>query len=158
MKNIFWFDLTTSMQWTGGVVGIVRAELEIGASLARLYPQIRFSQFTGQKFIEIPKKDIPWIFTDGNVADVYLQNRKYQPAETNRTDKNESKNKVDTFLKSLENELPSRGRRFQHALVLAVESSPPNMKLPMRALAWLPKKLVGGLINIKKNQQPKHFF
>jgi len=150
MKNIFWFDLTTSMQWTGGVVGIVRAELEIGASLARLYPQIRFSQFTGQKFIEIPKKDIPWIFTDGNVADVYLQNRKYQPAETNRTDKNESKNKVDTFLKSLENELPSRGRRFQHALVLAVESSPPNMKLPMRALAWLPKKLVGGLINIKK--------
>jgi len=62
MKNIFWFDLTTSMQWTGGVVGIVRAELEIGASLARLYPQIRFSQFTGQKFIEIPKKRYPLDF------------------------------------------------------------------------------------------------
>ncbi|MBK0094566.1 glycosyltransferase [Erwinia sp. S63] len=151
MKNTFWFDLTTSMQWTGGVVGIVRAELEIGASLARQYPQIRFSMFTGVSFVELSQNDIPWIYSQGNVADVYLQNRRPQPSETkNNTLENNSTVKVDAFLKTLEKELPSSGRRFQHALVLAVNSTPERLKLPVRILTWLPKKIAGGLINIKK--------
>ena len=148
MKNNFWFDLTTSMQWTGGVVGIVRAELEVGASLARLYPNIKFSMFDHGKFVEISRNDIPWIYTDSNVADIYLKNRKYQPDNDKRANQpDESEKKVDLFLKSLEKELPSRGRRFQHSLALAVEHSPPKLKMPMRVISWLPGKVVGGLIN-----------
>lgn len=148
MKKIFWFDLTTSMQWTGGVVGIVRAELEIGAALARLYPQVRFSTFSKGKFVELNRSDIPWIYTEGNVADVYLKNRAYQPAADKKTlQPDDAEKKVENFLHSLEMELPSRGRRFQHALTLAVEQSPPKLKLPMKVLAWLPKKVVGGLVN-----------
>lgn len=148
MKNNFWFDLTTSMQWTGGVVGIVRAELEVGAALARLYPNIKFSMFDHGKFVEISSNDIPWIYTDSNVADIYLKNRKYQPDNDKRANQpDESEKKVDLFLKSLEKELPSRGRRFQHSLALAVEHSPPKLKMPMRVISWLPGKVVGGLIN-----------
>ena len=156
MKNTFWFDLTTSMQWTGGVVGIVRAELEMGAALARLYPNIRFSMFDGGKFIEITRPEIPWIFTDGNVADVYLNNRKFQPANSQTNLKSqEADKKVDTFLKSLEIELPSRGRRIQHALALAADSSPGKLKLPVTIITWLPKKVVGGLVNLKRLQNRK---
>lgn len=148
MKNNFWFDLTTSMQWTGGVVGIVRAELEVGAALARLYPNVKFSMFDHGRFVEISRNDIPWIYTDSNVADIYLKNRKYQPDNDNRANQpDESEKKVDLFLKSLEKELPSRGRRFQHSLALAVEHSPPKLKMPMRVISWLPGKVVGGLIN-----------
>ncbi|MDT8850943.1 glycosyltransferase [Pantoea dispersa] len=150
MKNDFWFDLTTSMLWTGGVVGIVRAELEIGASLARIYPQIKFSMFKNGKFVALAKSEIPWIYTEGNVADVYLENRKSLAQENNKNiNASEADLKVENFLKSLESELPSRGRRFQHALALAVEATPTQYKLPMRVLAWLPKKVVGGVINAK---------
>ena len=35
-RSNIWFDLTCSMEWAGGVVGIVRAELEVAAGLKKL--------------------------------------------------------------------------------------------------------------------------
>lgn len=72
MKTI-WFDLTTSMCWHGGVVGIVRAELEIAAGLYKLDKSIRFSMLKGDVFEEIPISELDWLFSAENVADAYIQ-------------------------------------------------------------------------------------
>ena len=38
-----WMDMTNSLQtWKGGVVGIVRAELEIAKNMKRCDPDVRF--------------------------------------------------------------------------------------------------------------------
>ncbi|WP_010184546.1 glycosyltransferase [Sphingomonas sp. PAMC 26605] len=70
--NNLWFDMTTAFQWTGGVVGIVRAELEMACGLARTYPNIRFSMQIDQGFAEIPKHELRWLLDADNVADAYM--------------------------------------------------------------------------------------
>lgn len=70
--NNLWFDMTTAFQWTGGVVGIVRAELEMACGLARTYPDIRFSMQIDQGFAEISKDELGWLLNADNVADAYM--------------------------------------------------------------------------------------
>lgn len=70
--NTLWFDLTTTFQWSGGVVGIVRAELEIACGLARLCPEIRFSMEADQGFVEIEKSELRWLLDAENVTDAYM--------------------------------------------------------------------------------------
>lgn len=70
--NNLWFDLTTAFQWNGGVVGIVRAELEMACGLAKIFPDIRFSMQIDQGFGEIPKSELGWLLEADNVADAYM--------------------------------------------------------------------------------------
>jgi glycosyltransferase involved in cell wall biosynthesis len=70
--NNLWFDLTTAFQWNGGVVGIVRAELEMACGLANIYPHIRFSMQVDQGFGEIEKSELRWLLDAENVADAYM--------------------------------------------------------------------------------------
>ena len=70
--NNLWFDLTTALQWHGGVVGIVRAELEMACGLARIYPDLRFSMQIDQGFSEIAKDELQWLLEADNVADAYM--------------------------------------------------------------------------------------
>lgn len=67
-----WFDLTTAFQWTGGVVGIVRAELELACGLKKIHPAVRFSMQVDQGFVEIPHSEIKWLLDAPNVADAYM--------------------------------------------------------------------------------------
>ncbi len=69
----FWFDLTTSMEWTGGVVGIVRAELEIAWGLKKTDASVRFSMQRGNGFVEIPADQLAWLFEADNVTDAYMK-------------------------------------------------------------------------------------
>lgn len=71
--NTLWFDLTTTMQWTGGVVGIVRAELELACGLARIYPDLRFSLQIDQGFAEIERADLQWLIDADNITDAYMR-------------------------------------------------------------------------------------
>ncbi len=71
--NNLWFDLTTSMEWTGGVVGIIRAELELAAGLKRANPKLRFSVCYGAGFVQIPESELSWLLRAENVADAYMQ-------------------------------------------------------------------------------------
>lgn len=70
--NNLWFDLTTALQWSGGVVGIVRAELEMASGLARIYPNLRFSFQIDQGLTEISKTELKWLLDAENVADAYM--------------------------------------------------------------------------------------
>jgi glycosyltransferase involved in cell wall biosynthesis len=83
-----WFDLTTSMMWSGGVVGIVRAELEIASGLHKLNKQILYSMLVDEKFLEIPHSELEWLFNAENVADAYTsfcKTRRINNASESRT-------------------------------------------------------------------------
>jgi glycosyltransferase involved in cell wall biosynthesis len=68
-----WVDLTTSMEWTEGVVGIIRAELEIACGLYKLDGNIRFSMQIENGFVEIEKDQLQWLLDSENVADAYMK-------------------------------------------------------------------------------------
>jgi len=68
-----WLDLTTAFQWTGGVVGIVRAELELACGLKKVHPAVRFSMLVDQGFAEISESELKWLLDAPNVADAYMK-------------------------------------------------------------------------------------
>jgi glycosyltransferase involved in cell wall biosynthesis len=72
LEKTIWFDLTTSMEWRGGVVGIVRAELEIANKLFKLNPNVRFSMHIENGFVEIQKTQLKWLLEADNVTDAYM--------------------------------------------------------------------------------------
>lgn len=71
--NNLWFDLTTTLQWNGGVVGIVRAELEMACGLAKFYPDLRFSMQIDQGFAEISRDELRWLLDADNITDAYMR-------------------------------------------------------------------------------------
>lgn len=72
IEQSIWIDLTTSLEWREGVVGIVRAELEIASQLHKLAQNIRFSMQIENGFVEIPKSELAWLLNAENVADAYM--------------------------------------------------------------------------------------
>lgn len=71
-QQIIWVDLTTSMEWTEGVVGIIRAELEIACGLNKIHSNVKFSMQIENGFVEIKKDQLQWLLTSENVADAYM--------------------------------------------------------------------------------------
>lgn len=71
--STLWFDLTTCLQWTQGVVGIVRAELEIAVGLYRLDPSVRYSVQVDHGFAEVRHEDLAWLLNADNVVDAYMK-------------------------------------------------------------------------------------
>lgn len=78
-----WVDLSTSVRWNGGVIGIVRAELELARALYSLNPSTRFVAFNGEAFVEMEHERIKWLFASSSVADAYLKVRDYFRAAAN---------------------------------------------------------------------------
>jgi glycosyltransferase involved in cell wall biosynthesis len=79
-----WVDLTTSMEWTEGVVGIIRAELEIACGLNRVHENVRFSMQIENGFVEIQKDQLQWLLDSENVADAYMNFfKRYKKTDTN---------------------------------------------------------------------------
>ena len=68
-----WMDMTNSMHvWQGGVVGIVRAELEIAKNMHRADPDVRFCKFDGSGIVELPAGSLSWLWESDSVGDAYL--------------------------------------------------------------------------------------
>lgn len=70
-----WMDMTNSLRvWQGGVVGIVRAELEIAKNLKAIYPKLRISILNEENnFIEIVENELDWLWQSDSVADSYIK-------------------------------------------------------------------------------------
>lgn len=86
-----WIDLTNSMQvWKGGIVGIIRAELEIARNVYKNNSDVRFFKFNGL-FQEIKKEDISWLWECESVGDGYLtaMGRKQTAGLDNTNDAND---------------------------------------------------------------------
>lgn len=87
-----WMDMTNSLHvWQGGVVGIVRAELEIAKNMKAENPDVRFCKFDGVRFVEVKEEELSWLWDTESVGDGYLtamnRNQKADPApQVNCTD------------------------------------------------------------------------
>jgi glycosyltransferase involved in cell wall biosynthesis len=74
----YWFDLTHTMRWTGGIVGIVRAELEMGQKLRQLNPAIRFCYYSaGNAFVELSAAQLAELFDGEQLIESYLKFRQH---------------------------------------------------------------------------------
>lgn len=69
-----WMDLTNSLEdWQGGVVGIVRAELEIAKNLHSIDSNIKFCVCTGNTFKEVDIHSLEWLWNADSVGDAYCR-------------------------------------------------------------------------------------
>lgn len=136
MKRSIWFDMTTSMQWTGGVVGIIRAELEVAKNISKINDDIKFCMEKDGGFIEIKKKDIPWLWESNNVADAYIANRK---VETKKNVNAEVNNAI-----SLKNNIKTAGdgklNRLKNAFYFFISTMPKPLQGISLILLYLPLK------------------
>lgn len=68
-----WMDLTNSLVvWQGGVVGIVRAELEIAKNMHEIDNNIKYCVCKENSFVEIDENELNWLWNAKNVGDAYL--------------------------------------------------------------------------------------
>lgn len=141
--------------WKGGVVGIVRAELEIAKNLHNCDSQIRFSLYDGYKFVEIKPEKLEWLWNAENVGDAYLKamGRTLTVSE-----------KEDTFLKEAYPRLAetykysqSRLHRLSHGLNLFFSTWPKCIGVPLKwigkCLAFPLKKLSSARARYKEKRQ-----
>ena len=91
-----WVDLTTALEWTGGVVGIIRAELEIACGLNKVANNVKFSMQIENGFVEIKKEQLQWLLTAENVADAYMNffGRYKQKSGNEQTNRNSAQNYI----------------------------------------------------------------
>lgn len=69
-----WFDMTYSLiTWQGGMIGIVRAELEIARNLKICDPNLKISVFKNGKFLEVPETELQWLWNAESVGDAYIE-------------------------------------------------------------------------------------
>ncbi len=143
MKNQkIWLDISTSMRWTGGVVGIVRAQLEIASAINALFPEVRFSMFRDGNFVELEKHELPWLEGEGSVAERYIAARKMNEAVI--VEKQQPvRNRLDTLIDDLSMQNPSRVGRIQHAILLLVSALPYRLQALGLIATWLPRKILG---------------
>lgn len=69
-----WMDMTYSLSvWKGGLVGIIRAELELAKNLHLINKDIRFCRATNTGFIEIKPGELDWLWNSDKAGDAYLK-------------------------------------------------------------------------------------
>jgi len=130
-----WVDLSTSVKWDGGVIGIVRAELELARALFALDPTTRFVAFNGDAFVEMQHERIRWLFESRSVADAYLKVRDYfRAAAGYRTARQASPDypRYREMVASLPAFPPDRASQLRMSLVFgatAVQSPPTELML-----------------------------
>lgn len=137
-----WMDMTNSLHtWQGGIVGIVRAELEIAKNLHKENPNIRFSFFDGNRFLEVDTQKLKWLWESENIGDAYIEvmGRKHA-LQVNE----EKKDDIKLIEKSLQEEYPklaeaygfspSRLARLSHGVKLYFQTLPKWIGKPMTVI------------------------
>ena len=126
-----WMDMTNSLYaWRGGVVGIIRAELEIAKNLHKCDSQIRFSLYDGYKFVEIKAEKLEWLWNAENVGDAYLKAMGRIPSLINHEDtllKEAYPRLAETYSYS-----QSRLHRLSHGLNLFLSTWPKWIGVPLK--------------------------
>ena len=121
-----WMDMTNSLRvWQGGVVGIVRAELEIAKNLKAMNPKLRISILNEENcFVEISDQELNWLWSADSVADSYLKNMN---RENKKQEKKSEANKFYQKVSSLRNAYAysdSRLQRLKRAGYIIKENTP----------------------------------
>lgn len=159
-----WMDMTNSLKiWPGGVVGIVRAELEVAKHLKSISPDIRFSVYDGENFLEVEEKELKWLFEGKNVTEDYLKHfgrdKKVEKEADKETD---GKSVADgppidlNYIPNLQKARSysnSRVKRLKHAGVMLIQAMP-MVSRPLLYLMWLvaaiPLTIISGVIYVAR--------
>jgi glycosyltransferase involved in cell wall biosynthesis len=130
-----WIDMTnTLVTWQGGVVGIVRSELQIAKNLKSIYPELRVSKFDGYDFVEVEDNEIRWLWDSENVTDGYLKAMGRFEEKPDATEEGDSTiKKQRQSLKVAYSFSTSRLKRFDEAWRLLVAST----SLFMKPFLWI---------------------
>lgn len=153
-----WMDLTNSMySWGGGVVGIIRAELEIAKNLHKCDLSIRFSAYDGVRFVEIAPEKLSWLWETDNVVDAYM---KTMGRTQSGASKEESLTERYSELALAYGYSASRFFRLSHGVKLYLETLPAWLNDPLRTVGkiivspmrkiLLAKTRLAGLLRSKK--------
>ncbi|WP_343551223.1 glycosyltransferase [Pantoea sp.] len=137
MAKQIWFDMTTSMQWTGGVVGIVRAELEVAKNLHALNKDIKFCLENNGHIEEINVDSLSWLWETEDVTADYLKNRPNNSIKNNGI--------IENILNQDEAQRNSgigRSARLKRASLMGISVLPKHIQGISLLLAYLPLKLV----------------
>lgn len=155
-------DMTNSLRvWQGGVVGIVRAELEIAKNLKANYPELRISVINdAYGFSEIDTKKLDWLWNSDSVADAYLKEMGRDKKEIKVSGKEERDYlKELSGLQSAYAYSDSRLERLKRAGFLIREKSPKLVR-PLESVVgytvYLPVKM-GSVVRMlyKKKKQKR---
>lgn len=141
-----WMDLTNSLvTWKGGVVGIIRAELEIAKNMRKENPSIKFCKYQDGQYKEVGNEEISWLFENESVISGYLN--RFGRINANKNISPVMDSIYDTF--QWNNALassPSRVKRFTIAFFLYLNKLPKCvsivLKLAFLLLVSLPLQLV----------------
>jgi glycosyltransferase involved in cell wall biosynthesis len=131
-----WMDMTnTLVMWQGGVVGIVRTELEIAKNLKKLQPDLRISVYRDGCFEEIPEKKLAWLWNANTVTEAYLSHfgRKTGLGEEDAEKSNAKHESEYAALAEARRFSTSHVVRLKQAGRLFIKASP----LPLHPLLWL---------------------
>lgn len=129
-----WFDMTNSLRtWDAGVVGIIRAELEIAKNMKITYPELRVCVCNQGRFEEIPSESLTWLWNAESVADAYMkalgrENSAVAASADNQSNRNAA-------LIGAENYSVSRLVRLLDGAMMIVKSMP-KITRPLGYLLW----------------------
>lgn len=138
MTKTIWFDMTTSMQWTGGVVGIVRAELEVAKNLHAINKNIKFCMEKNGTIKEIEVESLNWLWLTEDVTADYLKNR---PG----INSNNISGVVDNIIIQKEVQAKSgvgRSARLKRACLMGISVLPKQLQGISLLAAFLPLKAI----------------
>ncbi|MGL5439565.1 MAG: glycosyltransferase [Filifactoraceae bacterium] len=143
-----WFDMTNSMYaWKGGVVGIVRAELEIAKNIKKSIDNVKYVKYDGCNFVEIQEGELEWLWNADSVGDEYLKIMKRNQTAGTIQEKNEITDlakKHEGLLRAYEY-TSSRLYRLLKGLYLYANTLPgilrPIAKGAITIFSWPVKKL-----------------
>lgn len=130
-----WMDLTNSMvMWQGGIVGIIRVELETAKTMKRVNPDLRFSVYRDGNFIDITES-VKWLWEAENASTAYIEKmgRDSQHSVSNKKDLEgfEGKKYVDSQLERAMMFSESRHERLREAGKLWVSDIPAVLRAPV---------------------------
>ena len=131
-----WMDMThTLVNWQGGVVGIVRVELEIAQKLKRLHPEIRFCVHKDSKIEEIPGRELEWLFNAENVTEAYLvkMGRTKDNASTSSKEKKADKSELPQLAEAYSYSL-SRKERLKQSFRLVSRKLPKVLRIILKVM------------------------
>ncbi|MBZ9852883.1 glycosyltransferase [Mesorhizobium sp. CA13] len=145
LEPVLWMDLTATLHATGGVVGIIRAEMELAVGLYRNRANVRFFCLQDEALVEVPASDLDWLLSSENVADAFVARLK----DSGRSGKPSPVNGFDAVPSHIRKEIQrvsqldiSRFKRFRTGRALLINAMQPGWRGVMR-VATAPAVAVG---------------
>lgn len=141
-----WMDMTNSMStWQGGVVGIIRAELEIAKNLHEVNKDIKFCRATEAGYVEIPYHELDWLWNSKKAGDAYIERMGRNKG------KKDKKEEIPQGLKSAYDYSEGRMDRLNLLRQMLIQRSPSYCRWLTYTLLTIPYIPLKGLSMTRKS-------